>query len=227
MADLHDSTEHYLATIYEVEEEGIEIKRARIAERLGISAPSVTEHIHRMEKQGLVQVSTNNSVSLTKQGRERAVSVVRRHRIAERLLVDIIGLDWSKAHNEADKWEHVISDEVEENLMRILKDPQTCPHGNPIPNRDGTYGEDYISQSKKISQLSTFKPGTEFTIRRIGESIEVNAEYLDFVSDNKLFPGHSAKVISKSVSDIEVELETGSQIVIPVSIARSMYAQLN
>lgn len=133
MADLHDSTEHYLATIFEIEEEGIEIKRARIAERLGISAPSVTEHIHRMEKNKLVKIDDDNSVSLTPLGRASAIAVVRRHRLAECLLVNIIGLDPDSAHTEADKWEHVISETVEKKLVNLLGNPTNSPDGKVIP----------------------------------------------------------------------------------------------
>src|SRR5215468_7671709 len=105
MAEMHDTTEEYLETIFEIEEEGIVPIRARLVERL----------------------------RLTPKGRAIARSIVRRHRLAERLLVDVIGLEWEKAHREADRWEHAISAEVEEKLVALLGDPATCPHGNPIP----------------------------------------------------------------------------------------------
>ena len=133
MADLHDSTEHYLATIFEIEEEGVEIKRARIAERLGISAPSVTEHIQRMEKQGFVHLNEKKGISLTEAGKRKATSVIRRHRLAECLLVNVIGLDPETAHTEADKWEHVLSEEVEKKLVVLLDHPTNSPDGKIIP----------------------------------------------------------------------------------------------
>lgn len=227
MADLHDSTEHYLATIFEIEEERIEIKRARIAERLNISAPSVTEHIHRMEKQGLVSVSKNNSVSLTEEGRIKAATVVRRHRLAERLLVDVLGLDWSKAHNEADRWEHVISDEVEKHLVKLLGDPETCPHGNPIPNADGTRGGAEVKLDKKISPLTSSKENSKATIRRIGESIEISSEALTFVADNKLMPGEKIQVTSLSFETVSVSTKDKKDVEIPSDIAKSIFVETN
>ncbi len=227
MADLHDSTEHYLATIFEIEEEQIEIKRARIAERLNISAPSVTEHIHRMEKQGLVSVSKNNSVALTDEGRIKAAAVVRRHRLAERLLVDVIGLDWSKAHNEADRWEHVISDEVEEHLVKLLGNPQTCPHGNPIPNADGTRGTEENSLNKKIAPLADSTKSSSAIIRRIGESIEVDNNSLNFVAENMLMPGEKIEVTNLTFEYVSVTTKDNKNVDIPADIAKAIFVETN
>ena len=227
MANLHDSTEHYLATIFEIEEEQIEIKRARIAERLNISAPSVTEHIHRMEKQGLVSVAKNNSVSLTKEGRTKAASVVRRHRLAERLLVDVIGLDWSKAHNEADRWEHVISDDVEEHLVKLLGNPQTCPHGNPIPNPDGTRNIAESNFDKKITPLTKSTPESKAIIRRIGESIENDKDALEFVANNELMPGKSVEVIDLAFEEVLIQSDDNRKVSIPAEIAKAIFVETN
>ncbi len=227
MADLHDSTEHYLATIFEIEEERVDIKRARIAERLKISAPSVTEHIHRMEKQGLVSVSKNNSVSLTPEGRIKAATVVRRHRLAERLLVDVLGLDWSKAHNEADRWEHVISDEVEKHLVKLLGNPETCPHGNPIPNADGTHGNAEEKLNKKIAPLTDSSESAKVIIRRIGESIEVDKDALTFVADNQLMPGEEIQVISLSFENVEVLTPHKKKVQIATDLAKSIFVETN
>lgn len=133
MADLHDSNEHYLMAIYEIHEEGVPVKRARIADRLRISAPSVTEHIHRMESQKLVHVGEGNIISLTAKGHKIAVGVVRRHRLAECLLVNMIGLNIQDAHIEADRWEHAISENVEQKLAEVLGNPTTAPDGKKIP----------------------------------------------------------------------------------------------
>lgn len=227
MADLHDSTEHYLATIYEIEEENIDIKRARIAERLNISAPSVTEHIHRMEKQGLIQVSSNNSISLTAKGRKKATTVVRRHRLAERLLVDVIGLDWAKAHDEADRWEHVISDEVEKHLLVLLKNPETCPHGNPIPMSDGTMKDNQARLAKKITPMTTAEEGSTVTVRRIGEVIEIDGDALRFVADNKLMPGQSISITSITPGKVVVKTKDRAGVEIPASIGQSIFVETN
>jgi DtxR family Mn-dependent transcriptional regulator len=226
MADLHDSTEHYLATIFKIQEDGIEIKRARIAERLRISAPSVTEHIHRMEKQGLVYVDENNSVSLSEEGRIKASSVVRRHRLAERLLVDVIGLDWALAHREADRWEHVISDEVESKLVALLGDPETCPHGNPIPGKDGSVSESVKTAQRSLQPLNTIAQDQKAVIQRIGERIETNDDSLNFVSDNKIIPGMKIAVVDTNDGTVTVSNDANSHVVIPKEISHAIFVEL-
>lgn len=133
MKDLVDTTEMYLRTIYELEEEGIVPLRARIAERLEQSGPTVSQTVARMERDGLVHVSSDRSLKMTPEGRALAIAVMRKHRLAERLLTDIIGLDIHKVHDEACRWEHVMSDEVERRLVEVLDDVNRSPFGNPIP----------------------------------------------------------------------------------------------
>ena len=131
--DLIDSTEMYLRIVLELEEEGIPALRARVAERLHLSAPSVSEGVSRLEEQGLLVLTEDRTVALTERGREWASSVMRKHRLAERLLADVIGLDPAFIHEEACRWEHVISDRVEERIAALLGNPTTSPYGNPIP----------------------------------------------------------------------------------------------
>src|SRR5712672_1596237 len=133
MAEMHDTTEEYLESILSIEEEGVVPMRARLVERLGLSAAAVSETVARLEDQGFVHLDKDRSLKLTDKGRGLATTVVRRHRLAERLLVDVIGLEWEKVHAEAARWEHAISADVEEKLVLLLGDPATCPHGNPIP----------------------------------------------------------------------------------------------
>ncbi|MFV8394433.1 metal-dependent transcriptional regulator [Corynebacterium hindlerae] len=133
MKDLVDTTEMYLRTIYELEEEGIVPLRARIAERLEQSGPTVSQTVARMERDGLVVVASDRSLQMTPKGRSLAIAVMRKHRLAERLLTDIIGLDIEKVHAEACRWEHVMSDEVERRLVKVLGESTTSPFGNPIP----------------------------------------------------------------------------------------------
>ena len=133
MSDLIDTTEMYLRTIYELEEEGIVPLRARIAERLHQSGPTVSQTVARMERDNLVHVQGDRHLELTAEGRSRAVRVMRKHRLAERLLIDVIGLDWEKVHDEACRWEHVISEDVERRLVELLNAPTESPYGNPIP----------------------------------------------------------------------------------------------
>ena len=132
--EYHPAFEEYCETIFELREDDVDVIQARIAERLDVSRPAVSEMIHRMQQQGLVTV--DGAIRLTDDGLRLAESVVRRHRLAERFLTDILGLSWADAHAEAGKWEHVISDPVEAALVRLLGEPTTCPHGNPIPGSD-------------------------------------------------------------------------------------------
>src|SRR5438270_587074 len=136
MNDLVDTTEMYLRTIYDLEEEGVVPLRARIAERLEQSGPTVSQTVARMERDGLLLVAGDRHLELTAKGRNMAVAVMRKHRLAERLLVDIIGLDWQNVHAEACRWEHVMSEDVERRLVEVLNHPTTSPYGNPIPGLD-------------------------------------------------------------------------------------------
>jgi DtxR family Mn-dependent transcriptional regulator len=131
--DLIDTTEMYLRTIYELSEEGVAPLRARIAERLRQSGPTVSQTVARMERDGLLTVADDRHLQLTEQGQAYATRVMRKHRLAERLLVDVIGLDWALVHDEACRWEHVISEDVERRLVTILDEPTESPYGNPIP----------------------------------------------------------------------------------------------
>ena len=136
VSDLIDTTEMYLRTIYELVEEGIVPLRARIAERLHQSGPTVSQTVARMERDGLLTVEGDRHLELTEEGRRLAVRVMRKHRLAERLLTDVIGLDWELVHAEACRWEHVISETVERRLLELLGNPTESPYGNPIPGLD-------------------------------------------------------------------------------------------
>ena len=134
MAELHDTTEEYLEAILEIEEEGTIPIRARLVERLGLSAPAVSETVNRLVDHGYAELHRRPQPPPHRpRVASSPTSIVRRHRLAERLLVDVIGLEWEKVHKEADRWEHAISADVEEKLVLLLGDPATCPHGNPIP----------------------------------------------------------------------------------------------
>lgn len=136
MSGLIDTTEMYLRTILELEEEGIVPMRARIAERLEQSGPTVSQTVGRMERDGLLQVAGDRHLELTDDGRRLAVRVMRKHRIAECLLVDVIGLEWEQVHEEACRWEHVMSEQVERKVLKMLGHPTQSPYGNPIPGLD-------------------------------------------------------------------------------------------
>lgn len=167
----------------------MEVIQARIAERLQVSRPAVSEMIRRMEAEGLVTVE-RNEIRLTPAGESLARRVVRRHRLAERLLTDVLGLSWAFAHKEAGKWEHVISEEVEEALVRVLGDPTTCPHGNPIP------GSGYVEPETKT--LSELKVGDSFTVNRIPEELEFEPGLLEFLEASELMPGSEGTITALS-----------------------------
>lgn len=185
----HPPLEEYLEAIHELEEEGTPVIQARLAERLGHSAPSVSEMIRRLKAEGYLSVK-NRSVTLTEKGRARAESVVRKHRLAERLLTDIIGLPWHKSHLEACRWEHVISDEVEERLVELLGHPTTCPHGNPIPGAGAMIAG--------LVALGELEPGDQLRLERVTEQVEIDAESLAYLSHHGFVPGASAEVRSKA-----------------------------
>jgi DtxR family transcriptional regulator, Mn-dependent transcriptional regulator len=190
-AGYHPPLEEYLEAIHELEEEGtLVIIQARLAERVGHSAPAVSETIRRLKADGYVTV-TDRSVQLTGKGRARAESVVRKHRLAELLLTDIIGLPWHKAHLEACRWEHVISDEVEERLVVLLGHPTTCPHGNPIPGSGAVIPDDLVA-------LSSVQGGDQVRLRRVTEQVEIDLDALAYLSDAGFIPGADATVTSRA-----------------------------
>jgi DtxR family Mn-dependent transcriptional regulator len=190
MADgFHPPLEEYLEAIHELEEEGTQVIQARLADRLGHSAPAVSEMIRRLKSAGYLTVE-DRDVQLTAKGRARAESVVRKHRLAERLLTDVIGLPWHKAHVEACRWEHVISDEVEERLVILLGNPQTCPHGNPIPGS--------VPISRELVALSSLQGGEHVRLERVTEQVEINLEALAYLSANGFVPGTDARVASRA-----------------------------
>lgn len=184
-AERHPAFEEYCECIFELHEDDLEVIQARIAERLQVSRASVSQMIEKMSKAGLV-IAEGSRISLTTDGQNLAQQVVRRHRLAERFLTDILGLSWADAHQEAGKWEHVISDDVEIAMNRVLGAPTTCPHGNPIP------GSSYIeTDAVPLSQLTT---GAKFTVSRIPEELEFTPGLLDFLQQSSILPGRNGEI---------------------------------
>ena len=185
----HPPLEEYLEAIHELEEEGTQVIQARLAERLGHSAPSVSEMVRRLSADGYIKVK-QRSILLTAKGRSRAESVVRKHRLAERLLTDVIGLPWHKAHVEACRWEHVMSDEVEERLVKLLNNPTTCPHGNPIPGAE--------APERDLFALAQSEPGDNVRLEVVTEQVEIDMEALTYLSAHGFVPGTDARVRAKA-----------------------------
>jgi DtxR family Mn-dependent transcriptional regulator len=181
----HPAFEEYCECIFELHEDDVDVIQARIAERLRVSRPSVSEMIKRMAEEGLVSVD-GTRIALTPRGEGLAVQVVRRHRLAERFLTDILGLSWALAHREAGKWEHIMSTEVEEAMERVLGNPTTCPHGNPIP------GSDYVTDDSV--PLGSLTIGDEFVVTRIPEELEFTPGMLEFLEQSSVTPGSRGEV---------------------------------
>jgi DtxR family Mn-dependent transcriptional regulator len=186
--EFHPAFEEYCEAIFELREDDVDVIQARIADRLGVSRPAVSEMIRRLEAEGLVKL--DGSIRLTGKGSALAEQVVRRHRLAERFLTDILGLSWADAHREAGKWEHVLSDSVELAINRLLGDPTTCPHGNPIP------GSDY--HAPDAVPLVGVDVGAGFTVTRIPEELEFTPDMLDFLEDASVTPGVEGIVTATS-----------------------------
>lgn len=198
----HPAFEEYCEAIWELAEDDISVIQARIAERLDVSRPAVSEMIRRLDAEGLVATEAGK-ISLTDDGRRLAERVVRRHRLAERFLTDILGLSWADAHQEAGKWEHVISEPVEDAIDRLLGSPTTCPHGNPIP------GSDYDEPT--TMPLSSLEVGSAFVVSRIPEELEFTPGLLDFLEDATVTPGTSGTVTAASpdgTTTIEIDGHT-------------------
>jgi DtxR family Mn-dependent transcriptional regulator len=206
-SDLIDTTEMYLRTVYELEEEGVVPLRARIAERLGQSGPTVSQTVARMERDDLLHVADDRHLELTDKGRHEAIGVMRKHRLAERLLVDIIGLDWEDVHIEACRWEHVMSEAVERRIVAMLKKPLVCPHGNPIPGLADlglpfSATDDHIGLMT-LSAAGIDAPAQAVIVERISEQLQPDAAMMHRLTDAGLRPGHEVTVTA-TLDGVEV-----------------------
>jgi DtxR family Mn-dependent transcriptional regulator len=212
MTELIDTTEMYLRTIFELVEEDVAPMRARIAERLGQSGPTVSQTVARMERDGLVVLGEDRHLEFTDAGRRKATRVMRKHRLAELLLLDVIGLDWAQVHREACRWEHVMSDDVERRLMDLLSAPTRSPYGNPIPGLHELGGEE--------APITSFRAGvcplpeatdagvTTCVVRRLGENLQGDPRELEQLQQAGVQPGYTITV-SRLGSDVEINGASG------------------
>lgn len=227
MTDLIDTTEMYLRTILELEEEGIVPLRARISERLSHSGPTVSQTVGRMERDGLVIVTDDRRLELTPEGRTKAVNVMRKHRLAERLLADVIGLEWEYVHEEACRWEHVMSERVERKLLDILDHPTESPYGNPIPGLEdlgsrmaGSFQSGVVGIGELL--IESDRPVTA-RIRRLAEPAQVDPELLGQLAAAGVKPGNTAAFTRRGDY---VRIEAGGQadaIDLPIEIAAHIF----
>lgn len=213
----HPPVEEYLEAILELSEEGAEVIQARLVERLGHAAPSVSENVRRLITDGYVERS-GRALVLTPSGKTRAESVVRKHRLAERLLTDVIGLPWHKAHMEAGRWEHVISDEVEERLIVILGNPQTCPHGNPIPGAG--------QPRRDFTALEDATPGQRLRLERVSEVVELDTSALVYLDRHAFRPGATALVLDRGPDGTLVLDVDGKTMAIGPALGQQMFVSL-
>lgn len=225
MSDLIDTTEMYLRTVYELEEEGIVPLRARIAERLHQSGPTVSQTVARMERDGLLTVKGDRHLELSPKGRQLATRVMRKHRLAERLLTDIIGLEIEYVHEEACRWEHVMSEQVERRLVELLDHPSESPYGNPIPGlselgespKDTEFLEGVVPMTKAVS--GSIEP-VRLVIRRISEPLQTDTEVMSVLRRVGVLPGndvlvsqgHDGVVVARQGETAEIDSESAAHI---------------
>ena len=214
----HTPLEEYLETILSLSDEGTDVIGARIAERLGRSAPAVKEMLDRLADDGFV-VRHGRTVELTQRGRDVATTVTRRHRLAERLLADVIGLAWHKVHEEAGRWEHVISPDVEERLIALLGDPATCPHGNPIP------GSHHL-ELREERPLASAKEGEDIELIRISEMLEHDEGSMIALDEAAFIPGRQG-TFSHVGSEGTMTISTSSgMVVLPSDLTEWLYVTM-
>ena len=181
------ATEEYLQAVYTLADEGGQVIGARLAEFLRISPAAVSEMVHRLERDGLLQLDERKEVRFTERGYAAASSIVRRHRLAERMLVDLLGYEWWKTHEEAERIEHAMSPEMEERLVRVLGDPQTCPHGNPMPG----------ATPRPTRPLDRRSVGDRATVERIPDQFEHEPGFLEYLDTQGVRPGVTLEMIEQ------------------------------
>lgn len=220
LTDLIDTTEMYLRTILELEEEGIVPLRARISERLGHSGPTVSQTVARMERLGLVVVTGDRQLAFTDEGKALAIRVMRKHRLAERLLADVIGLEWEFVHEEACRWEHVMSERVERKLLDMLDRPTVSPYGNRIPGLEELGVRPAppaaANQVDVLDWLATPSNGDRATIRRLAEPAQNDPELLAQFAEAGVLPGNEAS-FTRTGDIVRVAVE-GNRGAIDISV---------
>jgi len=220
--DLVDTTEMYLKTILELQEEGVPALRARIAERLHQSGPTVSQTVARMERDGLLTVEDDRHLTLTELGRARAVGVMRKHRLAELLLVNVIGMPYEDAHEEACRWEHVMSETVEQKVYELLGRPTRSPYGNLIPGLDELDGSAPTTPADDPERNLAF-PGLagNVVVSRICESVQTDADVLRQLHAAGVDPG--AKVVVAQERDAVIVERDGDRVRLPREVASRVF----
>lgn len=190
------AAEEYLQAIYTLADENGHVVSARLAEFLGFSAPAVSEMVHRLERDGLVSLDGHKEVHLTRTGKAAADSIVRRHRLAERFLVEVLGFEWWKTHEEAERLEHAMSAEMEARMVQVLGDPQTCPHGNPMPG----------VTPKPTRPLDALLPGERGVVERIPDQFEHEPGFLEYLDSEGVKPGVAIELVERGPTLLVVSI---------------------
>jgi DtxR family Mn-dependent transcriptional regulator len=199
------ATEEYLQAVYTLADEGGQVIGARLAEFLRISPAAVSEMVHRLERDGLLKLDERKEVRLTDNGYRAASRVVRRHRLAERMLVDLLGYEWWKTHEEAERIEHAMSQEMEERLVRVLGDPQTCPHGNPMPG----------TTPRATRPLERLAIGERATVERIPDQFEHEPGFLEYLDAQGVRPGVTLEMIEQRPGLLRVSVNGTARSIRP------------
>lgn len=215
MAEPGRIEEEYLAALFELEEDQIPVIRARVAERLHVSPAAASETIDRLTQRGYVADGVDRRLRLSASGLKIAATAVRRHRLVERLLVDVLGLAWEKAHREASRWQHVISQDVEERLVMLLGDPATCPHGNPIP------GSRQPVDAAGHVLLADVRRGA-VTIARISEQLQLEDTALELLARGRLLPGCTVTIVATDRHGMTVRTPAGERV-LPAGLAQQVW----
>jgi DtxR family transcriptional regulator, Mn-dependent transcriptional regulator len=225
MNDLVDTTEMYLRTIYDLEEEGVIPLRARIAERLEQSGPTVSQTVSRMERDGLLHVAGDRHLELTDKGRMLAIAVMRKHRLAERLLVDVIGLPWEEVHAEACKWEHVMSEDVERRLVAVLDNPTVSPFGNPIPGLSELgFGAGNGSEETSLVRLTELPAGSPVAVvvRQLTEHVQGDTALIGRLKDAGVVPNARVTVENNPLGGVIIVIPGHENVELPHEMAHAV-----
>ena len=222
MSELIDTTEMYLRTVYELLEEGVPPLRARIAERLHQSGPTVSQTVARMERDGLLSVKADRTIKLTPKGARLARDVMRKHRLAERLLTDVIGLEWEKVHDEACRWEHVMSEKVEDHLFALLGEIESDPFGNPVPPSGIVYPSPAPDEICAESLAGDIDEVIDAVVARVGEPVQASHQLLVDMEDAGIVPKAQVQVMAV-YRGVRVEGPGGDAVVLPRDLARHLF----
>jgi len=213
------TVEDYLQLIYTMHREGDPVIAARLKERIGVSAPTAWATLRRMNRDGLVDLDRGRQVQLTDAGREKAESIIRRHMLAERLLTDILALEWADSHEEAHLMEHAISPQVEQALLKVLNRPTTCPHGNPIPGMQSGP----LPETKPLRQA---EEGERLVINNISEHAEEDYELMRYLQRSGLVPGATLKIEEVALSNATITVSLDGERTVAVGLAAAAVIQV-